>query len=225
MPGTDRVRHCSQCAKNVYNLSAMTQREAGKLLRETEGRLCARLYRRTDGTILTENCSVGLRAIGAKVSRWAGAAMAMATVAYAQVPLMPITAAQVLDFQHTISGVVQDPTGAVIPNAQITILDGNSGKKYIATSGSRGEFRIESVSSGSYKFAVEVAGFTTLRKDLTLGAEPEVKLTATMTVPAIMGEIVSLGSGSGRQEIYDAHGNRKLDFEPIRVKKHHWWQL
>src|SRR5450432_1276774 len=23
MPGTDRVRHCSQCNKNVYNLSAM----------------------------------------------------------------------------------------------------------------------------------------------------------------------------------------------------------
>ena len=67
MPGTDQVRHCSQCNQNVYNLSAMTRRQAEKLLRETEGRLCARLYRRADGTILTENCPAGLRAIGRRV--------------------------------------------------------------------------------------------------------------------------------------------------------------
>src|SRR5579864_8307660 len=95
MPGTGRVRHCAQCNKNVYNLSAMTRREAEALLRETEGRLCARLYRRADGTILTENCPVGLRAIGRRISRMAGAAMsafaAVSSATAAQFPFIPVS--------------------------------------------------------------------------------------------------------------------------------------
>src|SRR5258708_37537102 len=75
MPGSDRVRHCAECNKNVYNLSEMTKREAEALVREKEGQLCARLYRRADDTILTSNCPAGLRAIGRSISRVAGAAL------------------------------------------------------------------------------------------------------------------------------------------------------
>jgi TonB family protein len=63
MYGDDRVRFCGQCNQNVYNLSAMTREQAETLILRTEGRLCVRFYRRADGTILTGNCSVGLRAI------------------------------------------------------------------------------------------------------------------------------------------------------------------
>jgi len=47
----------------------MTTQEAEDLLRRTEGRLCVRFYRRSDGTILTGNCPVGLRAIRDRLSR------------------------------------------------------------------------------------------------------------------------------------------------------------
>jgi len=47
----------------VYNLSAMTQSEATALVNKTEGRLCVRFYRRPDGTMLTRDCPVGLRAL------------------------------------------------------------------------------------------------------------------------------------------------------------------
>ena len=63
MTGDARVRHCAGCRKNVYNLSAMTRREAETLVREREGRLCVRFFRRADGTILTADCPVGLRAV------------------------------------------------------------------------------------------------------------------------------------------------------------------
>lgn len=66
--GGERVRHCSQCQRNVYNLSAMPREEAETLLLKTEGRLCVRFYRRADGTILTQNCPVGLRALKQRVS-------------------------------------------------------------------------------------------------------------------------------------------------------------
>jgi hypothetical protein len=63
MYGDERVRFCGQCNQNVYNLSEMTREQAEDLILKTEGRLCVRFYRRKDGTILTRNCSVGLRAI------------------------------------------------------------------------------------------------------------------------------------------------------------------
>jgi hypothetical protein len=61
MTGTERVRHCSQCNKNVFNISDMTHAEAVELVRQTEGKVCVRYYQRRDGTILTRDCSVGDR--------------------------------------------------------------------------------------------------------------------------------------------------------------------
>lgn len=68
MIGTDRVRFCGQCNLNVYNLSSMTRMQAESLIAQTEGRLCVRFYRRTDGSILTRNCPVGLRVIQRRLS-------------------------------------------------------------------------------------------------------------------------------------------------------------
>jgi hypothetical protein len=86
MTGDARVRFCSHCRKNVYNLSAMPRAEAERLLKEQEGSMCVRLYKRTDGTVLTADCPVGVRrrhrrrlamaAVGTSV-------MAAATAAYA----------------------------------------------------------------------------------------------------------------------------------------------
>jgi hypothetical protein len=57
MTGDEKVRSCQQCKLNVYNLSNMTTSEAETLIREKEGRLCVRLYRRTDGTVITKDCA------------------------------------------------------------------------------------------------------------------------------------------------------------------------
>ena len=59
MYGNERKRFCGDCKLNVYNLSDMSAPEAEQLLMNSEGRLCVRFYRRTDGTILTKDCPVG----------------------------------------------------------------------------------------------------------------------------------------------------------------------
>jgi hypothetical protein len=81
MQGDDRVRFCQHCRLNVYNLSAVTRREAEALVKEKEGRLCVRLYRRRDGTALTADCPVGLRALRRALLARAG----FITTAYAGV--------------------------------------------------------------------------------------------------------------------------------------------
>jgi hypothetical protein len=61
MKGDDRVRHCPECRQNVYNLSAMSRREAAALVARREGRLCVRLLQRRDGTLVTRDCREILR--------------------------------------------------------------------------------------------------------------------------------------------------------------------
>lgn len=83
MSGDDRVRACGQCNKRVYNLSEMTRDEAQALLISLEGKLCARYFRRADGTILTKDCAVGVQR--RRRIRWiaAGAAALLGTGAAA----------------------------------------------------------------------------------------------------------------------------------------------
>lgn len=59
MYGDNRKRFCGECKLNVYNLSGMTQDEAEALITNAEGRLCVRLYKREDGSVITQDCPVG----------------------------------------------------------------------------------------------------------------------------------------------------------------------
>jgi hypothetical protein len=59
MPGDEQVRHCGQCKQNVYNVSSFTRAEAMRLL---QGRVCLRIYRRPDNTVITSDCRERLRA-------------------------------------------------------------------------------------------------------------------------------------------------------------------
>ncbi len=56
MKGDDRVRFCSQCQRNVTNVSAMSREEAERFLEKTNGSECIQLWKRPDGTIVTSDC-------------------------------------------------------------------------------------------------------------------------------------------------------------------------
>ena len=60
MTGDANVRHCGHCNLSVFNLEGLTADEARALFRR-QGRLCVRFFVRTDGTILTRDCPMGLR--------------------------------------------------------------------------------------------------------------------------------------------------------------------
>ena len=193
MPGTDQVRHCAQCDKNVYNLSAMTRRQAEALLRETEGHLCARLYRRADGTILTENCPVGLRNLGRRISRVAGAAMsAMLTISSstaAHLPLFQI--AQEQAEKAAILGEVWDFATAPVAGAVVEVTQVSSKKKFVARADYRGQFHIGSLEPGGYTIQIASPGFRTFVTQVALGTK-DYEFTATMQISALMGDVVEI---------------------------------
>jgi hypothetical protein len=53
MNGGSRERHCQLCDKQVHNFAAMTAREIEKLVLKSEGKLCARITRREDCSLVT----------------------------------------------------------------------------------------------------------------------------------------------------------------------------
>ena len=77
MRGDARRRYCAKCRLNVYNLSAMTEREAENFLINSEGRVCLKIHRRADGTVITQNCPVGWARVKRKLSRTATAVFSL----------------------------------------------------------------------------------------------------------------------------------------------------
>ena len=76
MTGDDRTRFCAHCKLHVYNISGMTHDEATVLIAgATAGgdRLCIRMYKRQDGTVLTRDCPIGLAAAREKLRRFVSA--------------------------------------------------------------------------------------------------------------------------------------------------------
>jgi hypothetical protein len=163
MAGDDRVRHCAECNLDVYNFSALTSSEIAQLLTTSKGqRLCGRLYRRADGTLLTRDCPVGLRVRVKRVSRRIAVALSavMSTSFVAAQnpkqntpPLVQIAPASV-----PAEFVVSDVTRAVIPHARVEIW---SSAKLIVEGGTdaSGRFSVQ-LAPGSYEVAAIATGFT-----------------------------------------------------------------
>ena len=109
MFGNERVRLCEQCNLNVYNLSEMSRVEAERLIDQTEGRLCVRFYQRRDGSVITQNCPVGLRAIKRRLSRVATAVASFVLSLMAGIGLYRVADTPV--FQPHLMGTIDTADG------------------------------------------------------------------------------------------------------------------
>jgi hypothetical protein len=209
MAGDARVRFCGQCELHVYNISEMTTEAAIALVTSTEGRLCARFFRRSDGTVLTRDCPTGLRAVRARTSRIAGAVLS------AVLSLVSSSAAQARSGSHfqgsvrrpiivkrtvnrdaenafaSLIGTISDPQEAMIPNASITLLNERTGKEQKAASNEEGVFHLERLEAGEYTLTVEAPGFGAFKTHLALNSRESVRVGVTLEV-ALMGEVIVL---------------------------------
>jgi hypothetical protein len=86
----------------------------------------------------------------------------------------------------TIVGVVQDATGALVPNAQVTIVHVATSESRQTRSNERGEFSLPYVHIGEYTVSAEAAGFK--KKTLT-GIELKVDQTANLRIGLEVGGV------------------------------------
>ena len=62
-------------------------------------------------------------------------------------------------YTSTVSGLVTDPSGAVVPNAQAKLVDEQKGYSFTATADATGRYLFRSIPPGSYKLSVQASGF------------------------------------------------------------------
>lgn len=213
MKGTDWMRHCTECNLNVYNFSEMTWKEVECLVASRQGRLCARFYRRADGTMLTQDCPKGLRAVVRRVSRWAGAALSAITVissAEAQPRSWSDHIEQAQAENRAADGSpdqgdasvavqVKDPQGAALAHAKVILLGRRGEPRGEAFTDERGRARLQSLPAGTYRLTVTYAGADTDAQAFVLGDRQAIEAVFTMRPAPIMGDIVEVNPSRNRR--------------------------
>ena len=83
----------------------------------------------------------------------------------------------------TLTGVVSDPTGAVVKGATVTLTDATSGSARVTEANSDGYYTFASVPVGTYNITVEQQGFETYKlSGIALGGAEKRNLNVTLTV-------------------------------------------
>ncbi len=104
----------------------------------------------------------------------------------------------------TLRGTVQDPTGAIVPGAQITIHSIGENSDRQSSTNSAGEFSLENLKPGQYRVLVHQAGFADTRiEPVTLAARQELRLPVTLALAA-NAEVVTVQADSAVINTEDA---------------------
>jgi outer membrane receptor protein involved in Fe transport len=84
-----------------------------------------------------------------------------------------------------ITGTISDPTGAVIPGAEVTIINTGTGRAIVAITNDRGHYTSVPLSAAAYRVETSLSGFKTAVRTLRL----EVDETAVVDIRLEIGEM------------------------------------
>ena len=94
--------------------------------------------------------------------------------------LLPLKLAAQVDM-GSISGTIKDASGAVIPNAKVTLTNDATGISASATTGAEGQYTFSPVKIGHYTISAAMAGFQTVeQKNVTVDVEQRVHVDITL---------------------------------------------
>jgi hypothetical protein len=99
-----------------------------------------------------------------------------------------------------IQGTVTDPSGAVIPNAQVTLTNVATGGKHQSASSSGGVFSFPNLRVGTYNLSVTASGFKAYtRTGIVLEVGSNIGVNVTMAVGATTQEVTVAANGIALQ--------------------------
>ena len=212
MSGDERVRYCRLCELSVYDFSAMSGGEIRDLIAGSDGRICGRLYKRADGTILTKDCPVGFRAYQKRAARLAGATLAavlgLFSVSFGQKEnKVSIDASKVRIVKQAtpqqkslLTGKVMDETGALVPGAEINLI-GKNRIEIKVNSNDEGIYSISALAAGVYKLKIKAPGFKEFEvKNLEVKEDEKNELDIHLSV---MGEVLVGVVGLSEESLID----------------------
>ncbi len=104
----------------------------------------------------------------------------------------------------TISGIVLDQNGAVVPNASITIKHKATGSERKVLSDNDGNFSAAALPAGEYEVKAEAKGFRTTLREYTVATGAIVRAEVQMEVGQ-QSEIVTVAAAGAAQINYESH--------------------
>ncbi|HEX8738383.1 MAG TPA: ankyrin repeat domain-containing protein [Pyrinomonadaceae bacterium] len=197
MSGNEKVRFCSHCALEVNNLSALRRKEAMRLVRQSEGRICVRYVKNpeTNAPVFAEKLYQITRRAGIAAGVL-GASLTLSTLAYAQgeiVSPLPKTPTETSVENQTdkdksesvkgkLTGKITDETGALITGAIVFLSNEKTNETRNVSVDKDGLYEFENIVPGTYKLkanagdvftevemsGIEIIGNSSLTQDISL---------------------------------------------------------
>ena len=117
----------------------------------------------------------------------------------------------------SIVGTVQDPTGAVVPNAEVSIANNDTGQTRQTTSDEQGNYNITNVLPGRYNVTATATGFRTLTaQNLDVTAGNVARADFRMEVGQIS-EAVTVSAGAVQLQTEKAGTQSQITSKPVQA--------
>jgi hypothetical protein len=226
MTGNDQVRFCSHCSLHVHNISSMTRRSAEKLVENSSGRLCVRYIRLPNGKIHTEPQK--LVQLDHRTSKIAAGVFALASLGFtagtvsAQTTLTDQVEINVAKNREnkkhedtnlpygSLVGKVLDFTGAIIPGAQVELINKKTTQTRQFMTDEYGVYSFPIVEEGVYSLKVEAQGF---RKNeinaITIDRNQQIEKNVVLDISEMVMGVVVINDPSDPLVIAVEHNNLK----------------
>src|SRR5271169_6101150 len=110
-------------------------------------------------------------------------------------------------FSGSIQGTVQDPAGAVVPNAKVQLKNTQTSVVTTTSSDAEGNYRFVSLAPGAYQLTVDASGFNTTAVAFSLETSQNLNIPVAMKVATasqsveVTGQVPVLNTAESRNQM------------------------
>ena len=123
----------------------------------------------------------------------------------------------------TIRGVVEDPSGAAVPDVRVTATNQETNLSGTAATDESGNYEIRGLLPGVYKVVTEAPGFKRfVRENVTLPTAGTVRVDVTLEIGAVTAEVTvsesTVSLETERADIYTFRDSRQIQDLPFNIR-------
>ncbi len=118
-------------------------------------------------------------------------------------------------FSGSITGIVQDPSGARIPSATVTLSSTTTHVAQSATSDANGNYRFPSLAPGEYQVTAEAQGFSEMRVEISLRTSQTLDLPLSLRLAAA-GQSVEVTEQAPVLNAAESRNQRTLETQELQ---------
>jgi hypothetical protein len=95
-----------------------------------------------------------------------------------------------------VSGIIVDPNGAVVPNAQVTVSNTQTGRSIGTQSDAEGRWTVSGMQPGAVRVVISAPGFKDMQQDLQLQASRPARMGTTLEIGNISESVTVTADGA-----------------------------